>query len=140
MTGKSMDKALTNLSAAISTSDAAVQLRGHSFDDHRKIVPALLDSMAACGCWVTEQRALSATLTEMFFEVQLRSVYELYSGLISAGLELTRDSHMRMTSLCTVRDHNPRHAKRRRILTVRLEVNFLEQNQGGLCRTSPGAS
>lgn len=140
MIGKSMDKALMNLSAAIGKSEAVVQLRGHSFEDHRKIVPALLDGMAACGCWVTDQRALSATLTELSFEVQLRSVYEVYSGLIGAGLELTRDSHMRMTSLCTVRDHNPRHAKRRRILTIRLEISFLERQEGGLRGTSAAAS
>lgn len=129
MTLKSMDKALLNLTAAIGRSEPAVQLRGHSYDDHRKIIPAVLESMAACGCWLTEQRALSATLTELSFEVQLRSVYELYSGLIGAGVELSRDSHTRMTSLCTVRDHNPRQAKRRRVITVRLEVNFLEQHE-----------
>lgn len=140
MTGKYIDKALMNLSAAISKNEALVHLRGHSFEDHQKIVPALLDCMTACGCWVTEQRSLSATLSELFFEVQLRSVYELYSGLISAGLELTRDSHMRMTSLCTVRDHNPRHAKRRRILTVHLQINFLEERQSGLSRTRRAAS
>jgi hypothetical protein len=127
MTLKSMDNALLNLSAALAKGEASVHLRGHSYDDHRKIVPALLDSMAACGCWVSEQRALSATLTELSFEVQLRSVYELYSGLISAGVQLTRDSHTRMTSLCTVRNHNPRKAKRRRVIHVCLEVSFLEQ-------------
>lgn len=136
MTGKTMDTALTNLAAAIGVNEAEVHLRGHSFDDHRKLVPALLNSMATCGCWVTEQRPLSATQTELSFEVQLRSVYELYSGILSAGLELTRDSHMRMSSLCNVRDHNPRQAKRRRIITVRLEISFLEQHEGSLRGTS----
>jgi hypothetical protein len=107
--------------------DPVVELRGHSYDDHRQIVPALLDSVASCGCWVLEQRALSPTSTELRFEVQLRSVFELYSGLIATGLELTPDSHIRMTGLCTVRDHNPHQAKRRRVITMRLELSFLEQ-------------
>jgi hypothetical protein len=111
--------------------DPVVELRGHSYDDHRQIVPALLDSVASCGCWVLEQRALSPTMTELRFEVQLRSVFELYSGLIASGLELTPDSHIRMTGLCTVRDHNPRQAKRRRIITMRLELSFLEQAGSG---------
>jgi hypothetical protein len=140
MTAKTMDKALTNLSAAVGIGEVEVHLRGHSFDDHRKIVPALLNSMAGCGCWVTEQRTLSATLTQLSFEVQLRSVYDLYSGILSAGLELTRESHMRMSSLCTVRDHNPRQAKRRRIITVRLDVNFLEQHDSSLRGTSVPSS
>jgi hypothetical protein len=112
--------------------DPVVELRGHSYADHRQIVPALLDSVASCGCWVLEQRALSPTMTELRFEVQLRSVFELYSGLIATGLELTPDSHIRMTGLCTVRDHNPHQAKRRRIITMRLELSFLEQNGSGL--------
>lgn len=105
-----------------------VDLRGHSYDDHRSIVPALLDTMAACGCWVLDQKALSPTQTELRFEIQLRSVFELYSGLIAAGVELNRDSHIRLTHLCTLRGHNPRQAKRRRILTVRLELSFLEEH------------
>jgi hypothetical protein len=117
-----------------------VELRGYSYDDHRQIVPALLETMAACGCWVLEQRALSPTITELCFEVQLRSVFELYSGLIATGVELTRDSHTCMTGLCTVRDYNPRQAKRRRIITVRLELSFLEQagSEFDLGRTPTG--
>jgi hypothetical protein len=104
-----------------------VELRGLSYEDHRQIVPTLLETMASCGCWVLEQRAMSPTMTELCLEVQLRSVFELYSGLIAAGVELSRDSHTRMTGMCTVRDHNPRLAKRRRVITVRLELSFLQQ-------------
>ncbi len=105
-----------------------VELRGHTFEDNREIVPVLLETMAACGCWLLEQRALSPTTTELSFEIQLRSVFELYSGLLSSGVDLSRDSHTRMKSLCTVRDHNPHHARRRRIITVRLELLFLEDS------------
>lgn len=115
-----------------------VELRGHSYADHRQVVPMLLDAVAVCGCWVLEQRALSPTMTELRLEVQLRSVFELYSSLISVGIELTRDSHTRMSGLCTVRDHNPRQAKRRRILTVRLELSFLEQGGSEFERAAVG--
>ncbi len=115
-----------------------VELRGHSYADHRQVVPSLLDAVAACGCWVLEQRATSPTMTELRLEVQLRSVFELYSSLIAAGVELTRDSHTRMSGLCTVRDHNPRQAKRRRIITVRLELSFLEQGSPELGKVSVG--
>jgi hypothetical protein len=104
----------------------SIDLRGHSYADHRQIVPALIESMAACGCWMVEQRALSPTTTELRLEVQLRSVFELYSGLVCSGIELTRDSQVRMAGLCTLRNHNPRQAKRRRVLSVRLELSLLE--------------
>jgi hypothetical protein len=105
-----------------------LELRCHSYDDHRQIVPGLLDTLAGLGCWVLEQKALSSTQTELCFEVQLRTAFELYSGLLAAGLELTRDSHLRMSGLCTLRGHNPRQAKRRRVVTIRLELNFLEES------------
>ena len=115
-----------------------VALRGHSYEDHRHIVPTLLESMASCGCWLLEQRALSPTTTALSMEVQLRSIFELYSGILASGVELTRDSHTRMTGLCTVRDHNPRQAKRRRILNVRLEISFLELTETDFSRSAVG--
>jgi hypothetical protein len=81
---------------------------------------------------------LSPTMTKLCLEVQLRSVFELYSGLVSAGVELTRDSHTTMTGLCTVRDHNLHQARRRRILTVRLELSFLEQAGSESTKTAIG--
>ena len=108
-----------------------IELRGHSYEDHRQMLAALQTTVASCGCWVLEQRTLSPTLTELRFEIQLRSVFELYSGLIAVGVELSRDSHLRMTALCTVRDHNPRQAKRRRVITMRLELSFLDENDPG---------
>ncbi len=124
----------------LATEMPTVELRGQTFEDHREIIPTLLDSMAACGCWLLEQRALSSTTTELSFEIQLRSVFELYSGLLSSGVDLSRDSHTRMKSLCTVRDHNPHHARRRRIITVRLELLFTEEADSTppLARTATG--
>jgi hypothetical protein len=104
-----------------------IELRCHSYDDHREIVPELLNVLSSLGCWVLEQRTVSSTQTELCFEVQLRTAFELYGGLLSAGLELTRDSHLRMSGLCTLRSPNPRHARRRRVVTIRLELNFLEE-------------
>jgi hypothetical protein len=45
-----------------------------------------------------------------------------------------------MSGLCTVRDHNPRQAKRRRILTIRLELSFLEQGGSELGTSSIGVA
>jgi hypothetical protein len=104
-----------------------IHLRGRSFDDQREMVPVLLDSMASCGCWLLERRELPPNAIEFRFELLLRSVFEVYSALLSSGVELSRDSHTRMKSLCTVRDHNPHRARRRRVLTIRLELIFVEE-------------
>ena len=105
-----------------------IELRGRSFEDHQEFVPVLLNTMASCGCWLLERRERPPNATDLSFELQLRSVFELYSGLIAAGVELSRDSHTRLTVLCTLRDHNPRHAKRRRVITIRLDLSFLEEH------------
>lgn len=104
-----------------------VELRGRSFEDHQELVPVLLDTMADCGCWLLDRRDLPPNATQLRFELQLRTVFEFYSGLLSCGVDLSRDSHIRMKSLCTVRDHNPHRARRRRILTVRLELIFMDE-------------
>jgi hypothetical protein len=119
---------------------AAIELRGHTYEDHGEMLPTLLDTMAACGCWLLEQRALSPTATELSFEILLRSVFELYSGLLSSGVDLSRDSHTCMKSLCMVRDHNPHNAKRRRVIAIRLELMFLEETDSvpDLAKTAMG--
>jgi hypothetical protein len=129
-----------SLSDVLAVEIPLLELRGHTYEDHREIVPVLLETMASCGCWLLEQRVVSPRATELNFELQLRSVFELYSGLLSSGVDLSRDSHTRMKSLCTVRDHNPHQAKRRRVLTVRLELIFMEDIDlaSDLARTAMG--
>ena len=119
-----------------------IELRGHSYEEHTQLLPRLLETMSACGCWLLEQRILSLTTTELSFELQLRSVFELYSALLASGVDLSRDSHTLMKSLCTIRDHNPHRARRRRILIVHLELAFRETEedvaQSPLARTAMG--
>ena len=130
-----------DLSKVILTGEIpVVHLRARSFEGHQEIVPVVLNTMASCGCWLLERREVPPNATELSFELQLRSVFDLYSGLLSCGIDLSRDSHTRMKSLCTVRDHNPHRARRRRTLTVRLELIFMDELDAthDLARTAMG--
>jgi hypothetical protein len=113
--------------------DPAVALRGSSHQDRRRILPALDLAMHHCGCWVLRRGTLSTSQVELVFEIHLRSAFELYGALIAAGVELTRDSHAALTGLCTLRRHQPASqpgaAGPARIVTVRLEVSFLEEDE-----------
>ena len=129
MNRRPLDHLLSDLMAG---DTPTIELRGHSYGNHGQVIPTLLEAVAACGCWVLEQRASSPTTTDLRLEVQLRSVFELYGTFMASGVQLTRDSHTCMTGLCTVRDHNPRLARRRRILTVRLEISFLDEANSSL--------
>jgi hypothetical protein len=102
-------------------------VRGFSYEDRREILPALTEALAASGCWVHDHKALSLAQMEYYIELPLHSADELYSGLVGCGLELTRDSHLDLTGLCTLRRHNPRPQQVGRVIGVRLEVSFLEE-------------
>lgn len=106
----------------------AVDVRGFSHQDRYHILAALEGALNNCGCWLLDQRALSAEQMEMVFEVQLRSALDLYGALIAAGVELTRDSHATLTGLCTLRRHNFRSPHHGHIVSVRLVVSFVEES------------
>ena len=110
-----------------------VQVRGSSHQDRRQILPALDAAMHHCGCWVLARGTLPTSQVELIFEVHLRSAFDLYGALIAAGVELTRDSHAALTGLCTLRRHHPVSTLAAmgsyRIVTVRLEVSFLDEDE-----------
>jgi len=106
---------------------ADLDVRGFSYEDRSAILPALAEALTASGCWLHDSRAVSLGQMEYSFEVPLRSAVELYSGLVGCGLELTRNSHLELTGLCTLRHHNPRPQQLGRVIGVCLEVNFVEE-------------
>lgn len=110
-----------------STAAPDVAVRSYSYEDRREILPALAEALTASGCWLHGSKAVTLAQMEYRFELPLRSAYELYSGLVGCGLELTRDSHTELTGLCTLRRHNTRQQELGRVIDVRLEVNFLEE-------------
>jgi hypothetical protein len=102
-------------------------LQTFSYEDRKIILPALSDAMSRCGCWLLDRRVVSLTQIDFIFEIEQRSILDLYTGLVGAGLELTRASHLALTSLCALTKHASRVAGRLRIVHVQLEVSFLEE-------------
>jgi hypothetical protein len=118
---------------------ASLDLRGFSYDERRAILPAVTAAVSSGGCWLKERRAVSFSQVEFRFEMQVRAAIDLYSALIAAGLELTQDTHAELTGLCTLRRHNHRlHDPTSRLLSVRLEVSFLEETAFELAPSSIG--
>jgi hypothetical protein len=105
-----------------------VELQGHTYEDGRTVSAALLETLKRCGCWLEERKNVSSTRMERMdicFEVRLSAADELYSGLVAAGVEFTREAHQAMTWLCTLRRHEgPRSL---RTVCVRMEMSFLEE-------------
>lgn len=97
-----------------------------SYEERRVILPAVAEALENSGCWLLDRHATSFTQMEYNFELEMRSGVNLYTGLIAAGLELTRSSHAELTTLCTVHKHRGQLAALPGVLTVRLVVSFLE--------------
>lgn len=103
-----------------------LDLQSFSYDDRASVLPVVFTSLADCGGWVLDRRTLSASAVELRVEVQLRSIVDLYGSIIAAGLELTRASHLALTDQCTCRKNATTAADLGQIMTLRLEISFLE--------------
>ena len=108
------------------TTPDTLDLQGYTYLDRQGLLPSLLTAFSNCGGWVLDRKTTSATTVEFRLEIQLRAIIDLYSSLVGAGVELTRTTHSQLTDLCTCR-HNLAHGgQTNQILTIRLELSFLE--------------
>ena len=117
---------MTLSSGAQTTSMPSLDLQTFTYDDRVNVLPVLLVALADCGGWVLDRRTLSASTLELRIEVQLRSIVDLYGSVIAVGLELTRASHLSLTDLCTCRKNAMTGSDLGQIVTLRMEVSFLE--------------
>ena len=68
-------------------------------EDPGRTVRVLTGALLACGGWVltrTQEKGVAA----LDFEFARATCVEVYAVLIGCGLELSRDSHLKMAELC----------------------------------------
>ena len=105
----------------------SLEIQSFSYDERSGVLPGLITSLADCGGWVLDRRTLSPSMIELKIEVQLRSILDLYGSIVAAGLELTRSSHIALTDLCTCRRNLTSLTDLGQVITVRMEISFLEE-------------
>jgi hypothetical protein len=101
-------------------------LQGYSYEDRQGVLPTLTSAFTQCGGWVLERKTTSPTTMEFRIEIQLRGIVELYSSLVATGVELTRATHTTLTALCTSRHHLATSHDPTKVVSIRLELSFLE--------------
>lgn len=90
-------------------------------EDPQRTLRFLTGAVLACGGWVLSRSLPGSDTVEMSFEFTRVASLEIYSLLIAAGLELSRDAHISMTELCQcTKDLMP--AKAHDIARIRLLV------------------
>ncbi|NYF79274.1 hypothetical protein [Granulicella arctica] len=102
----------------------SLDIHSFSYSDRSHTLLSLTDSLTDSGAWITDRSTISPSLTELRFEIQLHCVLNLYTALITTGLELTRAAHHTMTELWTC--FNNLDTRFSDVIVVRLEINFLE--------------
>jgi hypothetical protein len=103
-----------------------LDIQGFSYEERQGLLPVLTSAFADCGGWVLDRKTLSPNTVEFRLEIQLRAVLDLYASIISAGLELTRSGHLGLTDLCTCRKNLSSPTDLNQIITIRIEISFLE--------------
>lgn len=76
-----------------------LRLTALSTEDPARTVRVLTGALLACGGWVltrTNEKGVAA----LDFEFARAACVEVYAVLIGCGLELSRDSHLKMAELC----------------------------------------
>jgi hypothetical protein len=104
----------------------SIDIQTFSYQDRTAVLPQLTTTFADCGGWVLDRKTLSPTAIQFRIEIQLRSVLDLYTAILSAGIELTRGAHLSFQDLCTCRQHLRSSAELGQVLTLRIEISFLD--------------
>jgi hypothetical protein len=104
----------------------SLDIQGFSYEERHGLLPTLTSAFADCGGWILDRKTLSPTMMEFRVEIQLRAVVDLYSSILGSGLELTRSAHLGLTHLCTCRKNLSTPADLGQIVTIRIEISFLE--------------
>ena len=104
-----------------------LDIQGYSYEPSEELLRNVNRILVNSGGWILDRRALSPTTYEFTLEVELRSILDLYAGIIAAGIELTRSNHLALTDLCTCRLHLMGSADLQQVIGLRLEVAFLKQ-------------
>lgn len=103
-----------------------LDIQGFSYEERHGLLPALTTAFADCGGWILDRKTLSASMVEFRLEIQLRAAIDLYASLIASGLELTRSGHLALTELCACRSHQAATADLSNVVSIRIEISFLD--------------
>ena len=104
-----------------------LDIQGYSYERRDALIPLLSRILVNCGGWVHDRHSISASSFEIELEIELRFILDLYAGLIASGLELTRSNHLALTDLCTCRKHFLGTSDARQIVSIRIEIAFLQE-------------
>jgi hypothetical protein len=104
----------------------SLEIQGFTYDQRQGLLEDLAAVFNNCGAWVLGRKTVSPASIEFQVEIQLRSILDLYAGIVGTSLELTRPAHEALTDLCTRRKHRRITAELGCIVAIRIVVVFVD--------------
>ncbi len=74
-------------------------------EDQPLVVPRLSGLLPECGAWIRSRSYVEPGMARLVFEFPRDICVEVYSALVSVGLQLSSTSHMLLTELCRCTPH-----------------------------------
>ena len=74
-------------------------------EDQSMVVPRLSGIIPDCGAWIRSRSYVEPGTARFVFEFPRDICIEIYSALVSVGLQLTAASHLLLTELCRCTPH-----------------------------------
>ncbi len=108
------------------TIQVEIDLQAFTYADRQALLPALSQAIDLAGGWILERKAASPDIVSVLLEVQTCALADAYAALLTSGLELSRESHRTLAERCNCCLHLRPTSGISSILTIRLEIHFLE--------------
>lgn len=77
-----------------------LELVAASAEEPARTIRFLSGALMACGAWIVMRRFYPEGTAELEFEFARGLCVDIYAVLMSAGMELSRDSHIKLAELC----------------------------------------
>jgi hypothetical protein len=74
-------------------------------EDQSLVIPRLSGIIPDCGAWIRSRSYVEPGTARFVFEFPRDICVEIYSALVSVGLQLTATSHLLLTELCRCTPH-----------------------------------
>jgi len=102
----------------------ATGMKAASIEEPARLVPTLTGAILGCGGWVLSRSCNDTGKVTMLFEFERQACVEIYTVLVSAGVELSRSDHIWLTELCQCTSNN-RNDCGTEIASIELEIQTL---------------
>ena len=85
----------------------AMHLEAIALDDPDRLMRSLTGTIVGCGGWILSRATSDSGTIALLFEFERHACMDIYSGLVGAGIELSRNGHLRFTELCQCTHSGP---------------------------------